>query len=276
MPQVILTVAKDLKGHEKFDLTFNIRPHAISQKWLQCLSGVEHRAPWKWGFTASADDLPRVEARIRKTLLESELVNTYLSDFITDGDIIVTQDVVNATHRFVEDHKSEAAWHLQLHNDIHYWEGIQKGDARPGWHKIIWNPPGDYLHFDETDYALYNTDYCDNFLALDFAHVGRDPFNSYHFRDDLKLSQSCVMQNAVSSGFKWIKYDDSHKYTEHETEFRAWVRDHLWYFSDAGITDEYDPRLCFGRIILADGQDTMRVVNNHTDHKFIIKVTTVQ
>ena len=45
----------------------------------------------------------------------------------------------------------------------------------------------------------------------------------------------------------------------------------MWYFKQAGLTDEYDPRLCFGRMILADGCD------DYTDldprYKFILKVT---
>ena len=270
MNKVILTSAKDLKGHEKLDLIFNVRDHGAAQKWIQCLNTVTHRAPWKWGYTASTDDLARITDRIKNAVLTSELADTYLSEYVQNGDIHVTQDVVNATHRYVEDHADKAAWHLQLHNDIHYWEGIQKGNANPSWRKIMWNPPGDYIDFSSDDYLLYSTESCDNFLMQDFAHVGRDPFNSYTFRDDQKLQNSCVIQHAVTSGFKWILKDDSENYTAHETEFRKWIKSNWHHFGSAGLSDQYDPRLCFGRMILADGAEDYTALD--PSYKFILKV----
>jgi hypothetical protein len=270
MTLVVLTAAADLRGQDSLDLEFRIRDHNAAQKWAQCLRSVEHRAPWKWGYTASADDLGRIEQRIKHAILNSELRNTYLRDFVINDNITVSQDVVNTVHRFVEDHKAQAAWHLQLHNDIHYWEGIKKGDASPSWRKIMWNPPGTYIDFSPEDYLLYDTESCDNFLMQDFAHVGRDPFNSYTFRDDLKLESSCVIQHAVTSGFKWVIRDDSTNYTDHETEFRQWVSDHMWYFQQAGVQNQYDPRLCFGRMILADGCEDYTQLDPR--YKFILKV----
>lgn len=271
MTQVMLTVAKDLRGQEKQDLLFNVRTHGAAVKWIQCLQSVQHRVPWKWGYTASAADLPRLEARITQTLLASDLTDSYLSEFIHNGELTVTQDVINATHRYVEDHQSQAAWHLQLHNDIHYWEGIRRGAANPSWKKIMWNPPGDYIEFDPADYELYDTEPCANFLMQDFAHVGRDPFNSFTFRDDQVLGSSCVIQHAVTSGFKWIKTDDHVNYVAHETQFRQWVRQNWHHFGSAGLIDEHDPRLCFGRMILADGADDYAQLS--PDYKFVLKVT---
>jgi len=274
LTKVVLTVANDLKGHDKLDLVFQPRSHGASEKWLQCLRSVQNRAPWKWGYTATTDDLSRIESRIRKAILDSSVLSSYLSEFIHDTDVVVTQDVINSTHRFVEDHADQAAWHLQLHNDIHYWEGIQKGNANPSWRKIMWNPPGEYIDFSPDDYLLYGTESCDNFLMQDFAHVGRDPFNSYTFRDDQKLENSCVIQHAVTSGFKWILKDDSENYTAHEVGFRKWVQSNWHHFGSAGLTDQYDPRLCFGRMILADGTEDYTKLGAR--YKFILKVTVTE
>lgn len=267
---VILKVAKDLKGQESQDLVFNVRPHRAAEKWIQCLKSVQHRAPWKWGYTASTQDLDRITQRIKKTLLDSDLVENYLSEFVHDGDITINQEVVNATHRFVEDHKSQAAWHLQLHNDIHFWEGITKCGFSPD-RKIMWNPPGITIPFDTEDYLQFSTEASMNFLIQDFAHVGRDPFNSFIFRDDQKMENSCVIQHEITSGFKWIILDDRVNYVRQEQKFREWVKQHWHFFSTAGLENEYDPRLCFGRMILAEGAEDYSDISKN--YKFILKVT---
>lgn len=274
MTKVILTASADLRGHDKLDLEFIPRDHSAAQKWLNCLRSVGTRPPWKWGYTASHKDLPRIAERIRKTVLASDLKDTYLKEFVVNGDIEISQEVVNNVHRFVEDHKSEAAWHLQLHNDIHYWEGIMMGDANPSWRKIMWNPPGLYIPFDSNDYELYTTEDCSNYLMQDFAHVGRDPFNSFTFRDDLSLEKSCVIQHAVTSGFKWVKKNDSRNYTDHEIDFRAWVKKNMWFFGPAGVKDEYDPKLCFGRMILAEGVEDYSQLD--PKYEFILRVTVTE
>ena len=270
--KVVLTAAADLRGQDTVDLEFTVRDHSAARKWTECLRSVGSRAPWKWGYTHGTKDLPRLEARIKKSILTTDLRDTYLKEYIVNNDVEITQEVVNATHRFIEDHQDLAAGHLELHNDIHYWEGITTGtDNNNGWQKIMWNPPGLYIPFDDIDYTLYTTEPCDNFLMQDFAHVGRDPFNSFTFRDDRSLGTSCVIQHAVTSGFKWIKSDDSSAFIDNETEFRQWVRDNMAFFGQCGVADEYDPKLSFGRIILADPVENYQLDDRY---QFILRVRT--
>jgi len=273
MTKIVLQAAADLRGRDTMDLVFTPRDYPAVNKWIKCLRSIEGRSPWKWGYTASLKDLPKIEQRIKHSVLNSDLKDTYLKNYIVDGDISVTQDVVNSIHRFVEDHKKDAAWHLDLHVDIHHWEGIVNStikDVIGSRRKIIWNPPGIYIPYDDIDYDQYTTQSCSNFLHHDFAHVGRDPFNSFTFRDDLSMETSCVIQHSVTAGFNWVWYDDSILYTNKEKEFRKWVDDNMWFFSKAGIKNSYDKKLSFGRMILADGDEDWTKID--PKYEFILRV----
>jgi hypothetical protein len=270
MPKVILRAAADLYGRDVVELSFTSRSYPAVEKWLECLRSVSGKTPWKWGYTASHKDLPKIERRIKDAVLKSDLKDTYLKQYIVNDDLPISQDVVNAIHRFVEDHKQDASVHLGLHNDIHYWEGIQQGQADPTWRKIMWNPPGIYIPYSEDDYDYYTTEACGNFLAQDFAHVGRDPFNSFTFRDDSSLETSCVIQHSITSGFKWFFYDDSHQFLSQELAFREWVDDNIDFFRDRGVADKHSKKLSFGRMIMADGDDDYTKIDKK--YEFILGV----
>lgn len=273
MTKVILKAAADLRGNDSIDLVFTPRNIPPVNDWLECLRSVSGKTPWKWGYTASQKDLSRIQDRIKKAVLTTDLKDSYLKQHIVGNDIEINQAVINDIHRFVEDHKDSAFLHLNLHNDIHYWEGIMQGNATPTWRKVMWNPPGIYVPYKDDYYRYYSTEACDNFLMQDFAHVGRDPFNSFTFRDDLSMETSCVIQHSVTSGFKWIFKDDSSHYISHESDFRQWVKNNMDFFAASGIKDEHDHKLCFGRMILADGDEDYTKLDPR--YEFILKVDVV-
>lgn len=276
MTKVILHLSTDIQGTDTVDLEFKPRSHSAATKWLECLRSVGDRSPHNYAYLIKEKDLPMITDRIDTAIRSS----SELLEFLGDRDLTMSYDLVNTVHRFIELHKDQAHIHLTLHNDIHMWEGLTKDLAYPAeerakWNvpwKIQWNPPGQYIPFDPEDYLLYGTERTNNFLMQDFAHVGRDPFNSFKFRDDRSMETSCVIQHAVTSGFFWIKQDDSGNYTNQEAEFRNWVKENMWFFSSAGVVDEYDPRLCFGRMILADGIEDYSNLDSRYEYVLGVRV----
>lgn len=277
MSKIILHLSADKAGTDTVDLSFTLRPHSLSNKWVKCLHEVGDRIPFNYAYLIKPKDLPEISERITETILKSP----DLLEFLKDKDLTISYDLVNTIHRYIELHNNLAHIYLQLHNDIHMWEGLTKDSAfspeeRATWDvpwKIMWNPPATNIPFDSEDYLHYGTERVGNFLMIDYAHVGRDPFNSYKFRDDRSLETSCTIQHAVTSGFYWIKQDDSGNYTREESGFRAWVKENLWFFGQSGITDEHDPRLCFGRAIVADGDDNYSQID--AKYEYVLKVSVV-
>lgn len=132
--------------------------------------------------------------------------------------------------------------------------------------KIQWVPPGLMIDMTIDDYREFTIEPCVNFIQDDFSHVGRSPHNSYLYQDDTSLYTSCVMQHKVGSGVKWFIPDDSHIYNN-KKEFQEWVRQHQEFFKNQwGIETNDDPRLCFGRVILATGCDDYSNVDRSYDY----------
>lgn len=275
MTKIILHMSADKVGTDTVDLSFTLRSHSAAKKWVKCLNEIGDRVPFNYAYSVKVKDLPEISARINETISNSP----DLLEFLAGQDLTISYELVNSIHRYIELHKNLAHIYLQLHNDIHLWEGLTKDmafseDERATWNvpwKIMWNPPATNIPFDLVDYLQYGTERVGNFLMIDYAHVGRDPFNSYKFRDDRSLETSCLIQHAVTSGFYWIKQDDSGNFIREEANFRAWVKEKMWFFSQSGIVDEYDPRLCFGRMIVADGDKDYTQLD--AKYEYVLKVS---
>ena len=131
--------------------------------------------------------------------------------------------------------------------------------------KLQWVPPGRLIDMTSDDYKEVTTEPCTNFIQDDFSHVGRSPHNSYLYQDDSSLYTSCVIQHKVGSGAKWFIPDDSHIFKD-ERGFRNWVSEHQEFFRKQwDIETNNDPRLCFGRIIIAEGAEDYSRIDRQFD-----------
>lgn len=132
--------------------------------------------------------------------------------------------------------------------------------------KLQWVPPGRMIDMTMDDYREFTTEPCTNFIQDDFSHVGRSPHNSYLYQDDSSLYTSCVIQHKVGSGAKWFIPDDSHIFKD-ELGFRDWVSQHQKFFQNQwGIETNDDPRLCYGRIIIATGCSDYSSIDRSYDY----------
>ena len=157
-------------------------------------------------------------------------------------------------------------------NDINVLEDCRQElytDALPNagiFKKLQWIPPGKMIDMTQDDYKEFTTEPCWNFIQDDFNHVGRSPHNSFSYQDDTSLYSSCVIQHKVGSGIKWFIPDDSHLYNDKKT-FQDWVSQHQDFFKSRwGIETNDDPRLCFGRIIIATGCDDYSRIDRSYDY----------
>jgi hypothetical protein len=93
-------------------------------------------------------------------------------------------------------------------------------------------------------------------------------------QDDTSLYTSCVIQHKVGTGVKWFLPDDSHIFADQQG-FQAWVSEHQEFFSKQwGINTTDDPRLCHGRIIIAEGAEDYRNLDRTWDYVTEAFVTT--
>jgi hypothetical protein len=265
----IVRCARNPDGREFLDLEFNIRPGSYSSKWIDCIRSVEHLPPHQYGFPKWLEhDAGVYEQRIADALNN----NTDIQEFLLDSNIdriVINQDLVNAVHRYIEHNHQHAAEHLVLHNDIHYLESIWEGATDVVFKKLQWVPPGLMIDMTLDDYKEFTTEPCTNFIQDDFSHVGRSPHNSYLYQDDSSLYTSCVIQHKVGSGAKWFIPDDSHIFKD-ERGFRSWVSEHQAFFKKQwAIETNTDPRLCHGRIIIAEGVEDYSRIDRSFD--FVVK-----
>lgn len=269
MRKFIIRCAKNPDGKEFLDLEFNIRPGSYSRKWVDCVRSVEDRSPHQYGFPKWLEhDAEVYEQRIADALTNNTDIQKFLADSGIDSTVI-NQDLVNTIHRYIEHNKQHAAEHLVLHNDIHYLESIWEGATDVVFKKLQWVPPGLMIDMTLDDYKEFTTEPCTNFIQDDFSHVGRSPHNSYLYQDDTSLYTSCVIQHKVGSGVKWFIPDDSHIFND-ARGFKDWVSKHQEFFHNQwGIETNTDPRLCFGRIIIAEGVEDYSKIDRQFD--FIIK-----
>jgi len=265
----IIRCAKNPDGREFLDLEFNIRPGSYSTKWIDCIRSVEHLPPHQYGFPKWLEhDAEVYEQRIADAIASDDNIQQFLINSGIDKTII-NQDLVNTVHRYIEHNKQHAAEHLVLHNDIHYLESIWEGATDVVFKKLQWVPPGLMIDMTLDDYKEFTTEPCTNFIQDDFSHVGRSPHNSYLYQDDTSLYTSCVIQHKVGSGVKWFIPDDSHIFGDVQG-FKDWVSQHQEFFREQwAIETNTDPRLCFGRIIIAEGAEDYSQIDRQFD--FIIK-----
>jgi len=266
MKKFVIRCAKHPEGKEFLDLEFDIRAGSYSSKWVDCIKSVQDKTPRDYGFPKFLEhDAGVYEDRITKAIDEDTAIQKFLDDSNIDKTKI-DQLLVNTVHRYIEYNKDQAAHHLQLHNDIHYLESIWQGATDVVFKKIQWVPPGLLIDMTLDDYQEFTTEPCTNFIQDDFSHVGRSPHNSYLYQDDTSLYTSCVIQHKVGSGVKWFIPDDSHIFSDIK-EFRDWVSQHQNFFKNQwGIETNDDPRLCFGRIILATGCDNYSKIDRSFDY----------
>ena len=253
MKKFIVRCAKHSNGKEFLDLEFKIKPGSYSNKWIECIRSIQDQTPRDYGFPKFLEhDAVVYEERIAQAIKDNSSILQFLNDQEIDW-ANINQDLVNTVHRYIEHNKQHAAEHLKLHNDIHYIESIWQGATEVVFKKIQWVPPGLMIDMDIEDYKEFTTEPCTNFIQDDFSHVGRSPHNSYLYKDDTSLYTSCVIQHKVGSGTKWFIPDDSHIFDDVKG-FRSWVSRHQEFFKNQwGIETNDDPRLCFGRIIIATG-----------------------
>ena len=262
----IIRCAKSPQGKEFLDLEFNIRLGSYSSKWVECIKSVQDQAPRDYGFPKFLEhDANVYEERITQAIKN----DTNILQFLISQEIdyaVINQDLVNTVHRYIEFNKEHAAEHLQLHNDIHYLESIWQGATDVVFKKIQWVPPGLLIDMTLDDYREFTTEPCTNFIQDDFSHVGRSPHNSFLYQDNTSLYTSCVIQHKVGSGTKWFIPDDSHIFSDVEG-FRSWVSQHQEFFKNQwGIETNDDPRLCFGRIIIATSCDDYSRIDRSFDY----------
>lgn len=262
MTKFIIRCARSPEGQETLDLEFKVRPGSYSRKWVECIKSVQGLAPYQNGFPKFYEKDPLVyQTRIHLAICSDSRLKTFLGDKLH-----VDQNLVNQVHRYIEHNQLHAADHLELHNDIHYLESIWKGAADVVFKKMQWVPPGLLINMEPADYQDYTTEPCTNFIQEDFSHVGRSPHNSFLYGDDSSLDTSCVVQHQVSSGVKWFIPDDSHIYNDADT-FRTWVAHHQEFFNQKwDISTPTDPRLCVGRVILADGVEDYSTMDRSFDY----------
>lgn len=266
MTKFIIRCAKNPNSQEFLDLEFNIRPGSYSSKWIECIRSVQDQVPRDYGFPKFLEhDASVYEERITQAIKSDSAIQKFLDDSQINASTI-NQDLVNTVHRFIEHNKEQAAHHLQLHNDIHYLESIWQGATDVVFKKIQWVPPGLMIDMTIDDYREFTTEPCTNFIQDDFSHVGRSPHNSFLYQDDTSLYTSCVIQHKVGSGTKWFIPDESHIFNDVQG-FREWVSQHQEFFKNQwGIETNDDPRLCFGRIILATGCDDYSRIDRSYDY----------
>ena len=262
MTKFIIRCSRSLDSKQFLDLEFNIRPGSYSKKWIECVKSVQGIPPHQYGFPKFLEADPKVyEDRIRIAIEE----DTEIQDFVGQWSQF-DQDLVNNVHRFIEHNKIKAAQHLTLHNDIHYLESIWKGANEVVFKKLQWVPPGHMIDMTYEDYLDFTTEPCTNFIQDDFSHVGRSPHNSFLYKDDTSLYTSCVIQHKVGSGIKWFLPDDSHIFND-AAGFQEWVRQHQEFFrKNWNIETVTDPRLCFGRIIIAEGVEDYSKMDRTFDY----------
>ena len=262
----VIRCAKRPDGLEFLDLEFNIRPGSYSSKWIECIRSVQDKSPRDYGFPKFLEqDASVYEERIIQTINSDHAIQKFLDESGIDSGNL-DQDLVNTVHRYIEHNIEHAAKHLQLHNDIHYLESIWQGATDVVFKKIQWVPPGLLIDMTLDDYREFTTEPCTNFIQDDFSHVGRSPHNSFLYQDDTSLYTSCVIQHKVGSGTKWFIPDESHIFSDVQG-FRDWVSQHQEFFKNQwGIETNDDPRLCFGRIIIATGCDDYSCIDRSYDY----------
>ena len=256
MKKFIIRCASHPDGREFLDLEFNVRPGRYSDKWVECIRSIQGIPPYDYQLPIFGANDPGVyQQRIISAVAAGPVLAQFLqSQGITDFDD-VNQHVINTIHRFVEHNKSRTDLHLGIHNDIHLLEGapLESGDLV--MRKLKWVPPGLVVDMEYDDYLDYTTEPCKNFIQADFSHVGRSPHNSFLTCDDTSLETSCVIQHKVNSGAEWY-LGTSHHVFDDVQGFRDWVSENQEFFRTRwGIETNTDPRLCFGRIILATGAE---------------------
>lgn len=266
MRKFVIRCAKKPDGKEFLDLEFNVRPGSYSTKWIECICSVQDKIPRDYGFPKFLEhDAGIYEERILQAIRNDSSLIKFLHNLEIDC-YNLDQNLVNTVHRYIEYNKEHAAEHLQLHNDIHYLESIWQGAAEVVFKKIQWVPPGLLIDMTLEDYREFTTEPCLNFIQDDFSHVGRSPHNSYLYNDDTSLYTSCVIQHKVGSGTKWFIPDDSHIFNDVKG-FKNWVSKHQDFFKQQwGIETNDDPRLCFGRIIIATGCDDYSTIDRRFDY----------
>jgi len=263
----IVRTSRSPTSKEFLDLEFKIRPSSYSSKWIECIKSVKGKTPYDFGFPKFLETSPDVyKERIAKTVEGSPEVQEFLHGIGISDFSIINQDLVNNIHRYIEHNKHLAAEHLTLHNDIHYLESIWDGGIDVVFKKMIWVPPGTQIDMELDDYLDFTTEPCVNFIQDDFSHVGRSPHNSYLTRDDTSLETSCVIQHKVGSGVKWFIPDDSHIFND-VTGFQDWVSENQEFFrTNWNIETNTDPRLCFGRVIIAEGVEDYSKIDRSFDY----------
>ena len=274
MSKFIIRCVQHPDSQQYLDLEFNIRPGRYADKWKTCIKSIQGLTPHNYGFPKFSEGRPEVyQARIRQALNDAPVLMKFLKDQgITDFDTI-DQNTVNTIHRFIEYNKADAAEHLILHNDIHFLEGMNWRPVEIPMKKLQWVPPGVMIDMEYEDYLDFTTEPCTNFIQDDFSHVGRSPHGSYLTRDDTSLETSCVIQHKVGSGIKWFLPDDSHIFNDAEG-FQAWVGENQEFFrSHWGIETTTDPRLCFGRVIIATGAEDYRKMDRSFDYITSVFIT---
>ena len=267
MSKFIIRCAQWPESQQYLDLEFNIRPGRYSDKWKACIKSVQGLTPHNYGFPKFSEGRPEVyQERIRQALAAAPELMEFLQDQgITDFETI-DQHTVNTIHRFIEHNKADAADHLILHNDIHFLEGMNWRPVEIPMKKLQWVPPGVMIDMEYEDYLDFTTEPCKNFIQDDFSHVGRSPHGSYLTRDDTSLETSCVIQHKVGSGIKWFLPDDSHIFND-ARGFQEWVGQNQEFFrSRWGIETTTDPRLCFGRVIIATGAEDYSKMDRSFDY----------
>jgi hypothetical protein len=262
MSKFIIRTARGPESREFLDLEFNIRPGSYSTKWKECIQSVAGKTPYQHGFPKFLEADPSVyEQRILEAIEQDQDIQDFVGNFTA-----IDQQVVNTVHRFIEHNKAKAAEHLELHNNIHYLESIWKGANEVVFKKLQWVPPGTLIDMTLDDYKEFTTEPCTNFIQDDFSHVGRSPHNSFLYGDDTSLYTSCVIQHKVGSGVKWFLPDDSHIFND-KLAFQDWVAQHQEFFrTQWAIETTTDPRLCMGRIIIAEGAEDYSKMDRTFDY----------
>lgn len=267
MTKFIIRCAQSPTSKQFLDLEFKVRPGSYADKWKTCINSVRGLTPHNYGFPKFSEGDPAIyQDRIRKAISESTILLEFLHSQNIHDFTTIDQHTVNTIHRFIEDNKNHADKHLILHNDIHFLEGMNWKSIDIPMKKLQWVPPGVMIDMELTDYLDFTTEPCENFIQDDFSHVGRSPHGSYMTRDDTKLASSCVIQHKVGSGIKWFLPDDSHIYND-RAEFQVWVSQHQEFFKQQwGIETPTDPRLCFGRVIIAEGCEDYSKMDRSYDY----------
>lgn len=267
MTKFIIRCSQSPTSQQYLDLEFKIRPGSYSSKWIECIKSVQGLPPNQYGFPKFMESSPAVyEERILVALDSDKEIQDFLHESGINDYKNINQHLVNTVHRFIEHNKPKAAQHLTLHNDIHYLESIWKGANEVVFKKLQWVPPGLMIDMTIDDYKDFTTEPAVNFIQDDFSHVGRCPHNSFLYGDDSSLYTSCVIQHKVGSGVKWFIPDDSHIFQD-VAGFRDWVSQHQEFFKQQwGIETNTDPRLCLGRIIIAEGVEDYSKIDRTFDY----------